>query len=90
MRRRVIGATLAIVGVLVLLFEPVRPTGYCPSDVGVCRKFSATSWWGLINYRPGWDRVFFPMFIIGIALVVTGIILLIMARRSRRSPLVVG
>jgi hypothetical protein len=32
------------------------------------------------------DKLFFPMLIIGVALVVTGIVLMIKARRSRFSP----
>jgi uncharacterized membrane protein len=90
MRRRVIGATLTVLGVLVLLFQPVRATGYCPTDVGVCRKSSATSWWGLINYPPGWDTLFLPIFIIGVLLVVTGIVLLVMRGRSRGSANIAG
>jgi hypothetical protein len=35
----------------------------------------------LIHYPPGWDKLFLPMLIIGVALVVTGIVLLIRARR---------
>ena len=89
MRRRLIGATLTIVGALILLFGPVRPTGYCPTDVECSNnKFSATSWWGLINYPPRWDRLFFPMFIIGVTLVVTGIVVMVKRSRSGRSPLV--
>ena len=43
MRRRVIGATLTILGVLILLFEPVGATGYCADftdRAGVCRERS--------------------------------------------------
>ncbi|MDR2984841.1 MAG: hypothetical protein LBV34_08365 [Nocardiopsaceae bacterium] len=90
MRRRVIGATLTALGVIVLFFEPVRPTGSCPTDVRVCGKFSATSWWGLINYPPGWDRLFLPMFIIGVVLGVTGIVLLVMRKRPLGSASMAG
>jgi hypothetical protein len=89
MRRRVFGATLTILGVLVLLFEPVRGVGYCVDFTdrpGFCREQSASSWWGLINWPAGWDALAVPLLIIGVALVVTGIVLLIMARRSRGSP----
>jgi len=89
MRRRVIGVTLTILGVLMLLFEPVGATGYCADftdRAGVCRKVSANSWWGLINWPAGWDALFLPMLIIGVALVVTGIVLLVKARRSGCSP----
>jgi hypothetical protein len=37
MRRRVTGATLTILGALVLLFEPVGGVAGCP-DPGVCRE----------------------------------------------------
>ena len=40
----------------------------------------------MINWPPGWDRLAVPLLIIGVALVVTGIVLLIKARRSRGSP----
>jgi uncharacterized membrane protein len=39
-----------------------------------------------INWPAGWERLFLPMLIIGVALVVTGIVLLIKAGRSRGSP----
>jgi hypothetical protein len=35
----------------------------------------------LIHYPPGWDKLLFPMLIIGVALVVTGIVLLVRVRR---------
>ena len=82
MRRRPIGAAMAIVGALILLFEPVRPTGYCPTDVECSNnKFSATSWWGLINYPSGSDRLFLPMFSIGVVLALTGVVLPVRIRR---------
>jgi len=86
MRRRVIGATLTIVGVLVLLFEPVGATGYCADPGGGCHKVSADSWWGLIHWPAGWDTLFLPMLIIGVALVAIGVVLLIKPRGSRFSP----
>jgi hypothetical protein len=85
MRQRVIGATLTVLGVLVLLFEPVGGVVGCP-DPGVCREQGASDWWGLINYPPGWDTLAVPMLIIGMALVVTGIVLLVKPGRSRGSP----
>lgn len=36
-----------------------------------------------ISWPGGWDKLFLPMLIIGVALVVTGIVLVIKARRSR-------
>jgi len=84
MRRRVIGATLTILGFLALLFAPVGGVVGCP-DPGVCREQGASDWWGLINYPPGWDTLAVPMLIIGVAFVVTGIVLLIKPRRSRGS-----
>lgn len=91
MRPRVIGATLTILGVLVLLFEPVGATGYCADFIqdnaaGGCHKVSANSWWGLINWPAGWDKLFLPLLIIGVALVAGGVVLLIKPRRSRRLP----
>jgi hypothetical protein len=90
MRRRVIGATLTVVGVLILLFEPVGATGICvdvieDSASAGCRKLSANSWWGLVHWPAGWDTLFLPMLIIGVALVVIGVVLLIKRRRSRFS-----
>ena len=87
MRRRVLGAALTVVGVLVLLFEPVGSTGYC-ANPGGCQKVSADSWWYLVHWPAGWDKLFLPLLIIGVALVVTGVVLLVKRRRSRRSPLV--
>ncbi len=84
MRRRVIGATLTVLGVLVLLFEPVEGAMRC---AGGCREQGASSWWGLVDYPAGWgDKLAWPMLIIGVALVVTGIVLLLKPGRSRGSP----
>ncbi|HEX2321381.1 MAG TPA: hypothetical protein VHJ18_20600 [Streptosporangiaceae bacterium] len=92
MRRRVIGAALTIVGVLAVVFVPVVGVGGCADCVpGVhdptcgCRDYGSYSLWGL-HYPPGWDKLAVPMLIIGIALVVTGIVLLVRARRPRHSP----
>jgi len=80
MRRRVIGATLTILGVLMVLFEPVVGVTSCP-DPGFCHEQGASDWWGLISYPPGWDTLAVPMLIIGVALVVTGIVLMLKRRR---------
>jgi hypothetical protein len=84
MGRRVIGATLAVLGALVVLFEPVgaatEAAKPCPI-LTICRQVSANSWWGLIRWPAGWDKLFVPMLISGVALVLTGIVLLIRARR---------
>ena len=103
MRRRVIGATLTVLGVLILLFEPVVGVGGCADPIGgrveqslgraelgdlpgICRDYGSYSWRGLIHYPPGWEhKLALPMLIIGVALVVTGIVLLIKPRRSRGS-----
>lgn len=81
------GAALTVLGVLTLLFEPVGAVGGCADftdRAGVCREQGAYSWWGLINWPAGWEhKLFVPMSIIGLALVVTGIVLLIKPRRSR-------
>ena len=85
MRRRVIGAALTIVGVLVLLFEPVGGVGSCP-DPGFCSVQTYRLFF-LISWPAGWwDRLALPQLIIGVALVVTGIVLLVRARRSKGSP----
>ena len=81
MRRRVTGVTLTILGVLILLFEPVGATGYC-IDPGGCHEVSADSWWYLVHWPAGWDKFFLPLLIIGVALVVTGLVLLIRTRGS--------
>ncbi|MDR2988122.1 MAG: hypothetical protein LBV34_25135 [Nocardiopsaceae bacterium] len=80
-----IGATLVILGVLSVLFAPVLTVVGCPNP-GFCREQGASDWWGLINYPPGWGKLFFPMLIIGVAFVVTGIVLLIRSIRHKRSP----
>jgi hypothetical protein len=85
MRRRVIGATLTILGVMALLFAPVGATIGCV-DPGGCREQGASDWWGLVDWPAGWDKLAVPMLIIGVALVVTGVVLLIKPRRSRGSP----
>jgi len=40
----------------------------------------------LINWPAGWERLFLPMLIICVALVMTGIVLLIKPKRSTGSP----
>jgi len=85
-RPRVTGAALTILGVLIMLFAPVGATGGCADLGGGCREFSANSWWGLIHWPAGWDTLFLPMLIIGVALVVTGVVLQIKPGRSRGSP----
>ena len=92
MRRRVIGATLTIVGAFTVIFVPVVGIGGCADCVAGannlscgCHDYGSYDWWGLIHYPPGWDKLFLPMLIIGVALVVSGIVLLIRARSSRAS-----
>jgi hypothetical protein len=90
MRRRMIGATLTVLGVMVVLIEPFRFGRPCPDFIsggaGYCRDQGSFSLWGWVEYPQGWDWLAWPMLIIGVALVVTGIVLLIKARRSRGSP----
>jgi hypothetical protein len=92
MRRRAVGAALMIVGVLAVVFVPVVGVGGCASCIeGAqnptcgCHDYGSYDWWGLIHYPPGWDKLFLPMLIIGVAFVVAGIVLLIRAKRSRGS-----
>jgi hypothetical protein len=88
MQRQVIGATLALLGVLMLLLEPVGGVGQCADftdRAGYCRE-QTYRLLGLINWPAGWwDRLALPQLIIGVALVATGIVLLVKARRSRGS-----
>jgi hypothetical protein len=63
MRRRLIGATLTIVGVLSVLLAPTWGVTGCADCVS------------------RYDNLFLPMLIIGGALLVTGIVLLVRARR---------
>jgi len=93
MRRRGIGAALTIVGVLAVVFVPVVGVGGCADciegahdPICGCHDYGSYSLWGLIHYPPGWDKLALPMLIIGVALVVTGIVLLIKARRTKFSP----
>jgi len=82
MRRRVTGVTLTILGVLILLFEPVGGVAGCAAPTGGCyqRTYRLLL---LISWPAGWwDRLALPQLIIGAALVVTGIVLRIKARRS--------
>jgi drug/metabolite transporter (DMT)-like permease len=95
MRRRLVGAALAVLGILMVLFEPIVGVGGCADCVAGaqdpscgCHDYGSYDWWGLIHYPPGWDKLLFPMFVIGVALVVTGIVLLVKRRRSRGSPVV--
>ena len=90
MRRRVIGATLTVLGVLVLLFEPGGGVTYCvdfTDRAGYCRNQGSSNLWGWVHYPPGWgEKLAWPMLIIGVLLVVTGIVLLLKPSRSRGSP----
>jgi hypothetical protein len=59
MRRRVIGAALTILGLLLVLFEPVIVVVGCGDCVAGsndprcgCHEQGASDWWGLINYPP--------------------------------------
>lgn len=84
MRRRVIGATLTVVGVLLVLFVPVVSVTQCVDGVkaGYCREQGSSNFWGWVDYPAGWgDKLATPMLIIGVALVVTGIVLIVKARR---------
>jgi len=77
-----------------VLFEPVVVVTGCADCIpGAndptcgCHEQGASDWWGLVSYPPGWGRLAVPMAVIGVALVVTGVVLLVKRRRSRRSPL---
>jgi len=80
MPRRFIGTTLTIVGVLILLFEPVGGVSSCP-DPGYCSDQTYRLFF-LISWPAGWwDGLALPQLIIGVALLVTGVVLLVKARR---------
>jgi len=71
MRRRVIGAALIIVGVMTVLLAPEH------SDAcGDCSNYGSSSLWNLMHWPQGWLWAFLPMVIIGVALVVSGIVLI--------------
>ena len=81
MQRRVAGAALTVVGILMVLFVPVRATDACAVVTdrggvygvsGVCGNFSANSLAGLVNWPAGWEKLFVPMVVIGTALAGTG------------------
>ena len=78
-RRRLIGATLTVLGVVVVLFMPYETVSLCARG---CREQGSSDWMGLINYPAGWgDGLVWAMFVIGVALVVTGIVVMIRAKR---------
>jgi hypothetical protein len=81
MRRRVIGATLTILGVLIVLFAPARQVGGCAASGAGCTDFGSDSWWHWIHWPSGWDTLLLPMLAIGAALMVAGIVLIVRARR---------
>jgi hypothetical protein len=89
MRRRVIGATLTIVGLLAVAFAPAGGVTQCVDcirdfDDPICGCHTFTNSLAVpLTWSGYWDKLFFPMAIVGLALAVTGIILLIKARRSR-------
>jgi hypothetical protein len=92
-RRLVLGATLIVLGVSAVVFVPVIGVGGCGNCVAGardpscgCHDYGSYDWWGLIHYPPGWYKLFLPMGIIGVALVATGIVLIIKNSRSRGSP----
>jgi len=87
MRRRVIGAALMAVGVLAVLLAPgggVTQCVDCVSDfddpICGCHTFT-NSLVVPITWTGNWDVLFLPTLIIGVALVVTGIVFLVRARR---------
>ena len=53
MRLRLIGATLTILGDLILLVEPAEVATRC---AGGCREQGASSWWGLVDWPAGGTR----------------------------------
>ena len=96
MGRRVVGAALSVVGVLMVLFAPAWGVTSCPSCIAIeighnpaCGCHTVITALAVpINWPAGWDKLLFPMAFIGITLVATGVVLLAKRARSRRSPLV--
>jgi hypothetical protein len=72
MRRRVIGGALTILGVLSLLFAPEQ----VDYSVRAGLSYGSYSFWQLIQWPPGWSWAFLPMMIIGVAFVLSGIVLM--------------
>ena len=93
MRRRVVGAALTVVGVLMLLFMPAGGVTQCADcfkdfDDAICGCHTFTNSLVVpLTWRGDWDKLGWPMALIGVALVVAGVVLLVKRRRSRRSPL---
>ncbi|HEX2322310.1 MAG TPA: hypothetical protein VHJ18_25295 [Streptosporangiaceae bacterium] len=83
MWRRAVGAALAVVGALMVLFAPVGGVISCP-DPGFCHEQAASDYWGLVSYPPGWGKLAVPMALIGVGLVVTGVVLWVKRRGSGR------
>jgi hypothetical protein len=81
MRRRVLGATLTILGVLSVLFAPEQ-VDYSVR-VGLL-SYGSYGFWQLIQWPPGWSWAFLPMLIIGVVLVLTGIVVMGGVRELRR------
>jgi hypothetical protein len=88
----VVGAALTVVGVLTVLFAPVRAIDACAVVThrggvygvsGICGNFRANSLAGLVNWPAGWEKLFVPMVVIGTALVATGVVLLVKCKRFR-------
>ena len=73
MRRRVIGATLTILGVLSVLFAPAQ-LDYLGGGFG--SHYGSYSFWQLVHWPAGWSWAFLPMLIIGVTLVLSGIVLM--------------
>ena len=95
MRRRVVGAALTVVGVLMLLFMPTGGVEQCldcfeetsTTHICGCQTFT-NSLVVPLTWRGNWDKLGWVIGVVGIALVVTGLVLLVKRTRSRRSPLV--
>jgi hypothetical protein len=93
MLQRAIGAALAILGVFAVVLAPTVAVGGCGASRSTAhgpvqlplRCYRATnSLAGLVNWPGGWERYFLPKLIIGIALVLTGVVLLIKPNRPDR------
>ena len=88
-RRRVIGGTVTILGVLAVLFAPAWGVTGCAEcvegyDGPLCGCHTFTNSLAVpITWSGDWSTLFLPTAMVGLALAVTGIILLIKARRSR-------
>lgn len=83
MRGRLMGATLLMLGMLVLLVAPIRGVAGCADFGGGCRSYGWYSWRSLVHW-PSWgNKLLVPMAVVSVGLFTIGIVLLMKSRRAR-------